>query len=89
MSSPLGSTKLLRSDGNFILWTIYLRFSLFIVGNILRGESYEEIAKLIGCSRVTVTRALNKFKHENIIDIVKGEIVIKAIVNLETYIRWK
>ena len=51
--------------------------------------THEEIAKLIGCSRVTVTRALNKFRDENIIDIVNGEIVIKNIEKLEKYIRWK
>ncbi|QQY79295.1 CRP-like cAMP-binding protein [Keratinibaculum paraultunense] len=51
--------------------------------------THEEIAKLIGCSRVTVTRALNKFRDENIIDIVNGEIIIKDIEKLEKYIRWK
>ena len=51
--------------------------------------THEEIAKLIGCSRVTVTRALKKFKDEKIIDIVSGEIVIRDIENLEKYIKWK
>ncbi|WP_416198809.1 MAG: Crp/Fnr family transcriptional regulator [Sporanaerobacter sp.] len=51
--------------------------------------THEEIAKLIGCSRVTVTRALNKFKDEGIIDTANGEIIIRDIENLEKYIKWK
>lgn len=51
--------------------------------------THEEIANLIGCSRVTVTRVLNRFKDENIINIMNGEIAIKDIENLEKYIRWK
>lgn len=51
--------------------------------------THEEIAKLIGCSRVTVTRALNKFKDENILEINNGEIIIRDIENLEKFIKWK
>ncbi|TFZ39869.1 Crp/Fnr family transcriptional regulator [Soehngenia longivitae] len=51
--------------------------------------THEEIAKLIGCSRVTVTRALNKFKDENMLEINNGEIIIRDIENLEKFIKWK
>lgn len=51
--------------------------------------THEEIAKLIGCSRVTVTRALNKFKEQNMLEINNGEIIIRDIENLEKFIKWK
>ncbi len=51
--------------------------------------THEEIAKLIGCSRVTVTRALNKFKDNGLIEIKEGMVIIKDIVGLKKYIKWR
>lgn len=38
--------------------------------------THQELANLIGCSRVTVTRIINELKNENIIDIKNKEICI-------------
>ncbi|MBU5436646.1 Crp/Fnr family transcriptional regulator [Tissierella sp. MSJ-40] len=51
--------------------------------------THEEIAKLIGCSRVTVTRALNKFKDNGLIEIREGMVIIKDIAGLKKYIKWR
>jgi CRP-like cAMP-binding protein len=51
--------------------------------------THEEIAKLIGCSRVTVTRALNKFKDNGLIEIKEGMVIIKDIAGLRKYIKWR
>ena len=51
--------------------------------------THEEIAKLIGCSRVTVTRGLNKFKDNGLIEIKEGMVIIKDIAGLKKYIKWR
>ncbi|MEY8304294.1 Crp/Fnr family transcriptional regulator [Anaerosalibacter bizertensis] len=51
--------------------------------------THEEIAKLIGCSRVSVTRALNEFKKKQIIDIKMGKIIIRNEEALSKYVKWK
>lgn len=39
--------------------------------------THQDLAELVGCSRVTITRGLNKLKEEKIIDIQKKKIIIK------------
>ena len=58
------------------------------IGKILNDRfTHEEIANLIGCSRITVTRVLNDFKEEGLIQIQKGRILIKNIEGLKKYIK--
>ena len=38
--------------------------------------THQELANLIGCSRITVTRIINELKNENIIDMKNKEIYI-------------
>nr|PZN02577.1 MAG: Crp/Fnr family transcriptional regulator [Bacillota bacterium] len=47
--------------------------------------THENIANLIGCDRVTVTRGLNRLKKEGIIHIEGKKIVIKELEKLEKY----
>jgi CRP-like cAMP-binding protein len=48
--------------------------------NINLTMTHQELANLIGCSRVTVTRTINELKNENIIDMKNKEI---RILNME------
>ena len=48
--------------------------------------THEEIASLIGCSRATVTKGLNKLKEENLITIINKKVIVKDISGLEKYI---
>ncbi|SHH74302.1 cAMP-binding domain of CRP or a regulatory subunit of cAMP-dependent protein kinases [Caloranaerobacter azorensis DSM 13643] len=48
--------------------------------------THQEIADLIGCSRVTVTKGLNEFKEKGIIDIQNKKIIIKDMEKLRAYI---
>lgn len=41
------------------------------------GFTHEEIAKLVGSTRETITANLNEFESEGLIEKVRGEIVIK------------
>jgi CRP/FNR family transcriptional regulator, cyclic AMP receptor protein len=47
--------------------------------------THQELADLIGCSRITVTKVLNEFKDKKVIDIVNRKIVI---YDLERLKRW-
>ncbi len=47
---------------------------------------HEDIASLIGCSRATVTKGLNKLKNEGIIEIENKKITIYHPEELERYI---
>ncbi|MCK4260708.1 MAG: Crp/Fnr family transcriptional regulator [Halanaerobiales bacterium] len=49
--------------------------------------THQELANLLGASRVTVTKTLNKFQEEGIIDVVNRRILIKDIEQLMCYIR--
>ncbi len=56
---------------------IYLQISL----------THQELANLLGASRVTVTKTLNKFHEKGIIDVVNRKILIKDLEQLKSYIR--
>lgn len=60
-------------------------------GNKVINErlTHEEIANLIGCSRVTVTKILNEFKEVGLIEINSGRISIKDVEGLNKYIKWR
>jgi CRP/FNR family transcriptional regulator len=45
--------------------------------------THDDIAKLIGSSRQTVTTTLNQFEKENIISITKKEILINDVASLK------
>lgn len=45
----------------------------------------QDIADLLGCSRVTISRGLNKFKKEGLIDYKGNKIIILNKLKLETY----
>ena len=45
----------------------------------------QDIADLLGCSRVTISRGLNKFKKEGLLDIKGNRIIILNKLKLETY----
>ncbi|WP_183108762.1 Crp/Fnr family transcriptional regulator [Thermohalobacter berrensis] len=47
--------------------------------------THQDLANLIGCSRVTVTRGLNQLKNEGIIDIEKKMIIINNMDKLKKY----
>ncbi|KXG74511.1 cAMP-activated global transcriptional regulator CRP [Fervidicola ferrireducens] len=48
--------------------------------------THENIAQLIGCDRVTVTKGLNRLKKEGIIEISQKKILIKKIEKLEEFV---
>ncbi|KUJ89988.1 MAG: Crp/Fnr family transcriptional regulator [Thermoanaerobacter thermocopriae] len=48
--------------------------------------THENIANLIGCDRVTVTKGLNKLKKEGLIEIDGKKIIIKDLRYLEKYV---
>ncbi|MBS4538291.1 Crp/Fnr family transcriptional regulator [Clostridium sp. D2Q-11] len=48
--------------------------------------THQELAELMGCSRVTVTRGINTFKNKGIIDIENKMIVIKDKDRLVDYV---
>ncbi|ABY94612.1 Crp/Fnr family transcriptional regulator [Thermoanaerobacter brockii subsp. lactiethylicus] len=48
--------------------------------------THENIANLIGCDRVTVTKGLNKLKKEGLIEIDGKKIIIKDLRYLENYV---
>ncbi len=45
----------------------------------------QDIADLLGCSRVTISRGLNKFKKEGLIDITGNRLIILNKEKLEKY----
>lgn len=51
--------------------------------------THENIAKLLGSSRITVTKGMNMLKQEGIIDSNNKKIIIKDIDRLSEYIKWK
>lgn len=53
---------------------------------IVINLTHQDIADIIGCSRITVTRTLKKFKQENIITSENRSIVIKDINRLKRYL---
>lgn len=48
--------------------------------------THQELANNVGCSRITVTRCLNRFISEGIIDIKNKRIIIKDIDRLQSYV---
>ncbi|GFR35439.1 Crp/Fnr family transcriptional regulator [Thermobrachium celere] len=48
--------------------------------------THQELANNVGCSRITITRCLNRFKSEGIIDIQNKRIIIKDIDKLQSYV---
>ncbi|WDC85317.1 helix-turn-helix domain-containing protein [Caloramator sp. mosi_1] len=48
--------------------------------------THQELANNVGCSRITITRCLNKFVDEGIIKIHNKRIIIKDIEKLQSYI---
>lgn len=46
--------------------------------------THQELADLIGCSRITVTKELNKFKDNKIVDLQNKKIIIKDIKKLKS-----
>jgi len=49
--------------------------------------THEELAKYLGCSRITVTNVLNYFKENNLIDVRNRHIVLKNIEGLKQYVK--
>lgn len=49
--------------------------------------THQEIADLVGCSRITITRSLDKLKSQDIIDMKNKKIIIKNISKLNDYIK--
>lgn len=47
--------------------------------------THQEIADLVGCSRITVTKALNELKNRDLIDLKNKGIFIKSIDTLEKF----
>jgi CRP/FNR family transcriptional regulator, cyclic AMP receptor protein len=47
--------------------------------------THQELADLIGCSRITVTKVLKEFKSREIIDIVNRKIIIYNLENLKKW----
>lgn len=45
--------------------------------------THQDFANLIGCSRITITRALNDLKNDGIIDTIQKKIIIKDVKALE------
>ncbi|KPU27380.1 hypothetical protein TR13x_04680 [Caloranaerobacter sp. TR13] len=68
--------RLSSQEGRWIEQNIVINLSL----------THQELADLIGCSRVTVTKGLNEFRDKGIIDIQSRKIVIKDMEKLRTYI---
>ncbi|SHF18464.1 cAMP-binding domain of CRP or a regulatory subunit of cAMP-dependent protein kinases [Tissierella praeacuta DSM 18095] len=56
---------------------------------IRRRFTHEEISKILGCSRATVTKALNEFQDKELISINGDQIVIQDIEGLSKYVTWK
>lgn len=57
-----------------------------ISGNIATIErflTHEDIAKLIGSSRQTVTTTLNQFEKQNLISVLKKQVIINDIVSFK------
>lgn len=50
--------------------------------------THEEIAKILGCSRVTVTCAFNEFEKNSLIEIDGKDITIKDTDGLQKYVTW-
>jgi CRP-like cAMP-binding protein len=48
--------------------------------------THQELANNVGCSRITITRCLNRFISEGIIDIKNKRIIIKDIDKLQSYV---
>lgn len=53
---------------------------------IVISLTHQDIADIIGCSRITVTRTLKKFKQEKIITSENRSIIIEDIDKLKRYI---
>ncbi|WP_432663766.1 Crp/Fnr family transcriptional regulator [Wukongibacter baidiensis] len=49
--------------------------------------THEELAKYLGCSRITVTNVLNFFKENNLIDVQNKHITIKNVDGLKQYVK--
>lgn len=48
--------------------------------------THQELANLLGASRVTITKTLNQFVDEGILQVVNRQLLIKDIVALRSYI---
>lgn len=49
--------------------------------------THQELANLLGASRVTVTKILNQFEEDGVIEIVNRRILIKDTAKLSSYVR--
>lgn len=49
--------------------------------------THQELANLIGCSRITVTKILNELKEDGIIDIVRKRFIISDLIKLEKLVQ--
>ena len=49
--------------------------------------THQELAELIGCSRITVTNDLNELKKRKLITVKNKEISIDNLKNLENYLQ--
>lgn len=49
--------------------------------------THQEIANLLGASRVTVTKILNQFEEDGVIEIVNRRILIRDAARLNEYVR--
>lgn len=72
-----------------------LRFAAMQEGNLKNNiiieyeytYTHQELAKYLGCSRITVTNVLNFFRENDLIGIQNKHIVIKNIEGLKQYIK--
>ncbi len=71
------------------IYTFYEQFGKQTEGGILIDLilTHQEIANLLGASRVTVTKTLKQFQEEGLIEIVNRKIVIIDLSQLMSYIR--
>lgn len=55
---------------------------------IRKRFTHEEIANMIGCSRVTVTKVLCDFEEEGLIYVRNNKIIVLNLEKLKEYVNW-
>ena len=85
------SDMLFSSSNPRIADTIYrlaLQDLTYVDGNYIinTAMTHQDLANLIGCSRVTVTRTLKRLKTEGVIDVKNKKIIIKDLDKLKSHI---
>lgn len=71
-----------------ILSRLYAQIKTSDCSNIISIPlTHQELADLVGCSRITITRSLDNLKSQDIIDMENKKIIIKNISKLNDYIK--